>query len=236
MTTVLGTAAFVAGELASDDDVTIHGTIEGPVSSGRTLRVGPNGDIRGDVLAVDIHLEGSITGDVRATGILEIGPTGRVLGDIHAAGLRIHDGGTFHGHVEMLEDALDAVDFPGTGPEALGDLSGETMISPPPDDFDPAALTVMRSPPDLPGVERFSSDPDDSPPPEWPSQELLQAERRAAVRSAVEQDEGAGGPRRERSLNEILTETGRFAPLDEPKEEPPQRPLDQIDIDTKHRS
>ena len=51
-TTVLGTAAFVAGELASDDDVTIHGTIEGPVSSGRMLRIGPNGDIRGDVSAV----------------------------------------------------------------------------------------------------------------------------------------------------------------------------------------
>ena len=94
----------------------------------------------------------------------------------------------------------------------------------------------MRSPPDLPGVERFSADPDDGPPPEWPSQELLQAERKAAVRSAVEQDEGAAGPRGERSLSEMLTETGRCVPLDEPDEEPPQRPLDQIDIDTKHRS
>jgi cytoskeletal protein CcmA (bactofilin family) len=234
-TTVLGTAAVVAGELASDDDVTIHGTVEGPVSSGSTLRVGPNGDIRGDVTAADIHLEGSITGEVRASGILEIGPTGRVIGDIHAAGLRIHDGGTFHGHVEMLDDAIDAVRIPGSGPEPPGDLSAETMISPPPEDFDPAALTVMRSPPELPGVDRFSADPDDGPPPEWPSQELVQAERKAAVRSAVERDERAGGPQPERSLSEMLTETGRFPPLDEPDEEPPQRPLDQIDIDTDQR-
>jgi len=118
-TTVLGNAAFVAGELASDDDVTVHGTIEGPVTSGRTLRVGPNGDIRGDVSAGDIVLEGAITGEVRARGILEIRSTGRVLGDIHAAGLRIHDGGTFHGQVEMLEDPVPRSGTTGDAPPTI---------------------------------------------------------------------------------------------------------------------
>jgi len=235
--TVVGAAALIIGELESDDDVTVDGTFEGPVTTAGSLSVGIDGEVRGDVRAQDIRLAGLIDGNVTARGVLEIEPTGRVLGDILAGGLRIHDGGTFHGAVEIHEDPASPVSG---GPVPPTDLSSETMISPPPVDFDPAAVTIMRSSPEdagdtLPSPPRSRNEDDDGPPPEWDSQELLQAERRAAIQSAIETHEKVrprhGAPR-ERSLREKFTETGRMPPIEDPEDQPPARTLDEITVES----
>ena len=233
----MGAAALIIGELESDDDVAVDGTFEGPITTARSLSVGVDGEVRGDVRARDVKLAGLIDGHVTARGVLEIEPTGRVMGDILAGGLRIHDGGTFHGAVVIVEENAGAG---AGGPVVPTDLSAATMISPPPVDFDPAAVTIMRSPPGdagdtLPSPPRARNEDDDGPPPEWDSQELLQAERQAAIRSAIETHEKnrpRHGAPRERSLREMFAETGRMAPIDDPEEQPPARDLDEITVES----
>ncbi len=237
-TTVVGAAALVTGQLQSDDDVRVDGTFEGPISTTRDLVIGPNGEVRGDVSAREIQLEGLVNGNVAALGILEIGPTGQVLGDVRAAGLRIHDGGIFHGAVDIVEEP----GLPGLAPGSAipFDPSGETMVSPPPDDFDPAAITIMRSAPSGAGASLSTrlqaplDEDDDDAPPEWDSQELLQAERQAAIQSAIEEHERSRprpGELRERSLQDLFTETGRIPPVESPAEEPPPHSLDQVALE-----
>lgn len=238
--TIVGAAALIIGEIQSDDDVSVDGTLDGPITTARSLDVGANGEVRGDVSARDVHLFGLIDGNVSALGILEIEPTGRVLGDIRAGGLRIHDGGTFHGKVEIVEDPAAASAAATDGPVPPSDPAAETMVSPPPVEFDPAAVTVMRAPPGdasttLPSPPRRRVEEDDDPPPEWDSQELLQAERKAAIQSAIEHHERKrprpGAPR-ERSLRDMFTETGRVPPIEDPDEQPPARPLDEITVES----
>jgi cytoskeletal protein CcmA (bactofilin family) len=103
--TVVGPASYFAGQLKSDEDIHVDGIVEGPVQTSRNVTIGASAEVRGPVSATDIVLDGVVIGDVLAHGMLTIGPSGRLIGDIRSAGLRIHDGGTFTGHVEMLGDS-----------------------------------------------------------------------------------------------------------------------------------
>ncbi len=157
--TVLGPASYFVGQLKSDEEVHVDGILEGPLQTSGNLTVAVGAEVRGPVRANDIVLDGMVIGDVHASGLLTIGPGGRLVGDIRAAGLRIHDGGSFTGHVEMLGDS-----------SAIPPVSSPTDLlttEPPPDpDDDPAAVT-------------------DEGPPAWDSDQHRQAEANVRVESST---------------------------------------------------
>jgi cytoskeletal protein CcmA (bactofilin family) len=106
---VIGSAIAVRGEIQTTDDVTIEGSVEGPIwSDGLAVVVAADATIVGDIVARDITVFGSVTGTMVASEVVDIRATAHVKGRVVAAGVILADGGWFNGtvHPQQVKAAL----------------------------------------------------------------------------------------------------------------------------------
>ena len=109
--TVIGTGVVVTGDLTSESDVIIDGTLIGSIKAGGNVTLGINAAVKANIKAINVTVGGSLKGNIAAEGEAEIRETGHVEGDIKASGLSIATGGTFSGRSIMeAPPRLDAVD------------------------------------------------------------------------------------------------------------------------------
>ena len=98
----LGKSVMIKGELSASEDLTLYGQMEGRVTlSDHTLTIGPDADIRAEIVASAVVVTGSVTGSITAGKKVEILATGSVKGDVVSPDLVIHEGGRLQGKVDM---------------------------------------------------------------------------------------------------------------------------------------
>lgn len=97
----VGKSVVFKGDLTSSEDMSIDGRVEGSISlRDHSLIVGPDADIRANIVARVVTVYGSITGKIDARDKVEIAETGSVLGDINSPRLAIADGAMLRGRVD----------------------------------------------------------------------------------------------------------------------------------------
>lgn len=101
--TVIGSTIVIDGELRSNEDISIQGTIKGKVETTADLFVEASGTIDAEVNTRSIEIHGTIVGNVRASDKYELMREGRVTGDVSAPRVVIADGAKFKGHIDMAE-------------------------------------------------------------------------------------------------------------------------------------
>jgi len=74
----------------------------GREDSGTAISILENGEVDGDVRAVDVFIAGVVHGNVYATGHLQLMPTARIRGDVKYASLDIADGAVIDGAARKL--------------------------------------------------------------------------------------------------------------------------------------
>ena len=99
--TVIAQGITVEGELSSDGDVVVQGTVRGTVSSRDAVTIESGAVVEADVTASSVSLGGQVTGNVTANERVDLLPGGRLVGDVKAARLTIADGASFKGNVDM---------------------------------------------------------------------------------------------------------------------------------------
>ena len=99
--TIIAEGFSVEGEVSSDEELTVHGTLRGTLSCTDQLMVSSAGVVEADVSARAVSVAGQITGNVSASERIDIEPGGRLVGDVKAARLTIADGANFKGNVDM---------------------------------------------------------------------------------------------------------------------------------------
>jgi cytoskeletal protein CcmA (bactofilin family) len=99
--TVISHGITIEGELTSDDDVVIEGTLRGKLTSKDTVKVETGAVVEADIAATSLSVGGQITGNVTASDRVDLMPGGRLIGDVKAARLTIADGASFKGNVDM---------------------------------------------------------------------------------------------------------------------------------------
>jgi len=99
--TMIGTGVNVRGNLNSDSDIAIDGTLEGSVKAAGNVSIGVNADVTGDIVATNVTVAGRLRGNITAQGEASIWATGNVTGDIRAGGLAIASGAVFIGRSIM---------------------------------------------------------------------------------------------------------------------------------------
>lgn len=100
--TTIGASLVVRGELTSEEDLTINGRIEGPVSvRNATLTVGAQARLRGDVRGPRIVVHGTVDGTIAASERIELHPSAVVSGALSANQVVIADTATFNGQIDM---------------------------------------------------------------------------------------------------------------------------------------
>jgi len=96
----------INGNLKTDGDVQIEGTVEGDIRA-HTLTVGENAVIRGEIVADDIIVNGRVIGRIRGTKV-RLATTARVEGDILHKTIAIEAGANFEGSVKRSDDPLSS--------------------------------------------------------------------------------------------------------------------------------
>jgi|CXWL01.1.fsa_nt_gi cytoskeletal protein CcmA (bactofilin family) len=104
--TTIGPSLLITGDVTSQEDVTVHGTVKGHINmEGGALRVAEHGhvyaDVRGSAVTIDGALDGSVTGALR----VELTPGANVTGTLTTPMVVIHDGATFNGLIDMDRQA-----------------------------------------------------------------------------------------------------------------------------------
>lgn len=106
MESVISAGLRIVGNLESDGDVVIAGTVEGDITS-RGLTVSEGATVKGAITAEMVTILGVVEGEVRARSV-GIAKTGEMSGDIEYATLAIEDGAILEGTVRRIKSGADA--------------------------------------------------------------------------------------------------------------------------------
>ena len=101
---VLSSDLTVKGNIQTQGDIQIEGTIEGDIRA-HQLVVGESATIRGEIVAEEIVVNGRVIGRVRGLKV-RLSATARVEGDIIHKTIAIESGAHFEGSVQRQEDPL----------------------------------------------------------------------------------------------------------------------------------
>ncbi len=99
--TLVSSGTVVTGDLLSDHDLRIDGTIRGNVFCKSKIIVGPTGFVEGNIEGQQADITGKITGNISVVDILQLRGTCLVEGNISAAKLQIDPTAVFNGKCQM---------------------------------------------------------------------------------------------------------------------------------------
>ena len=98
---ILGPTLKFKGELSSQEDLVIHGQIEGTVGPAPKVTIGPEATIKGGITAEVIVVEGNVEGDLKAHTSITVRAKAQVRGNLEAPTINVTDGATLNGNIKM---------------------------------------------------------------------------------------------------------------------------------------
>lgn len=99
--TVIEEGLEVEGEISSEDELYINGSVRGKLHCSDAVSVGANGIVEAEVKSNSLTIAGQVKGDVNVTERVDLQAGGRLIGDVKTARFTIADGATFKGNVDM---------------------------------------------------------------------------------------------------------------------------------------
>lgn len=99
--TIIGTGVKLRGNLASEGDILVDGTLAGNIKTRGNLNIGVNAHVTGDVSAESVTVAGQLDGNIRAADATTIAETGQITGDIITTRLHVGMGAIFIGTSKM---------------------------------------------------------------------------------------------------------------------------------------
>lgn len=98
---LIGSGTVIKGDVTSNGDIRIDGTLNGSVHSKGKLVVGPTGNIEGEIVCQNADLSGIIKAQVNVSELLSIKATAKLTGDVITNKLAIEPGAVFSGSCSM---------------------------------------------------------------------------------------------------------------------------------------
>ncbi|MDQ3276900.1 MAG: polymer-forming cytoskeletal protein [Bacteroidota bacterium] len=99
--TLISAGTTVQGDLKSEADLRIDGTIHGNITSGAKVVIGPTGYVEGNIEGVQADISGRLAGNVVAKEMVQLRTKCQVQGNITAGSLQIDAGAIFNGQSQM---------------------------------------------------------------------------------------------------------------------------------------
>ncbi len=103
--TLISAGTTVNGDLLSDHDLRIDGTIRGNVQCKSKIIIGPSGVVEGNIEGQQADINGRVNGNISVHDILQLRGTCLVDGNISAAKLQIEPTAVFNGKCQMGNSA-----------------------------------------------------------------------------------------------------------------------------------
>ena len=102
---LLAAGTSIRGDIRSESDLRLDGTMEGDIVSLGKVVLGPQAVLKGNISCVTAEISGKVTGNVDAPEQLSLRAQASIEGAIRTATLLIEPGATFNGSCEMVQSA-----------------------------------------------------------------------------------------------------------------------------------
>lgn len=107
--TLISAGTVLRGNVKSDSDLRIDGTIQGNVSSSAKIVVGPTGFVEGSIEGANADITGKVKGNITVKELLQLREKSNVEGNIIAAKLQVDPAAVFNGKCQMGTQAGSVV-------------------------------------------------------------------------------------------------------------------------------
>ena len=98
---VIAKNTVIVGEIKSDGDFRIDGTLEGTLKTNGRVIIGIDGFIKGDIETAFADIEGKISGQLLVSKTLTIKSTAHISGEVVTGKLSVEPGATFNATCSM---------------------------------------------------------------------------------------------------------------------------------------
>jgi len=108
-TTIIGAGTTITGNVQSNGDIRIDGTIKGNLIAKAKVLIGAQGKIDGDIDGKQADILGTVTGEIKVADLLYLHGKAVVDGDIFAGKLQIEPTASFNGKCHMGANVVELV-------------------------------------------------------------------------------------------------------------------------------
>ena len=99
--TIIGAQITIEGEVVTDEDVVVQGTLRGKLSAKEGVVVEHGGLVEADIQGGATQVAGTVTGNISSTDRVDLQNGAKVVGNVKATRITIADGAQFKGSVDM---------------------------------------------------------------------------------------------------------------------------------------
>ena len=100
-TTLVGAGTTLKGDISSNSDLRIDGTIIGNIHSSAKVVIGANGVVEGDISGNQADIIGKVTGNIKVKDLIQLRGDSVVNGNIYAGKLQVEPSAIFNGQCHM---------------------------------------------------------------------------------------------------------------------------------------
>ena len=104
---IIGNGTSIIGNIVSNGDIRIDGSLEGNVETKAKLVLGETGKIKGEIICATSEISGLIEGKISVEDILALKSTAQIIGDIQTTKISIEPGAVFTGTCNMCTNIQD---------------------------------------------------------------------------------------------------------------------------------
>jgi len=101
---MIGVGTEITGDVHSNGDIRIDGTLTGNLYTKGKVVIGESGKVKGEVYCKHSEVQGLIEGKINVSQLLSLKSSARINGDINTSKLAIEPGSKFTGNCNMSED------------------------------------------------------------------------------------------------------------------------------------
>lgn len=105
--TLISAGTVLTGDLTSNSDLRIDGTVTGNIRSNAKIIVGSSGVVEGDITSIQADITGKVTGNIRSRELLQLRGECLVTGNIYAGKLQVEPSATFNGQCHMGANVVE---------------------------------------------------------------------------------------------------------------------------------
>jgi cytoskeletal protein CcmA (bactofilin family) len=98
---LISTGTTLTGDVNTNADLRIDGTLIGNIVSSAKIILGTNGVIEGNISGQQADILGKVKGTIKVTDLLQLKGNGSIHGNIHAGKLQIEPSANFNGSCHM---------------------------------------------------------------------------------------------------------------------------------------
>ncbi|NIM16239.1 MAG: hypothetical protein GTO45_29950 [Candidatus Aminicenantes bacterium] len=102
-----GKTMRIEGEITSDEDITIEGKVSGQLEVSKTLTIGRDGYVNGEISANVVRISGEAEGHIKASEKLEISSEGKYNGNIQSDKIAVAEGAVIKGTINLEEERVN---------------------------------------------------------------------------------------------------------------------------------